>query len=149
MSKCDRGNYRPVSLTSVCCKILEQLIRDHIMMEYLLGNDLISDKRYGFISGRSTSLQLLHMLDKWTEYLEYRGQIDVLYSDFEKAFGKVPHIRLISKLYSYLINKTIVKWIQDFLSGRRFRVRVNLSYSLWSLVTSGIPQGIVLGPTLF
>ena len=82
------------------------------MMEYLLGNDLISDKRYGFIGGRSTSLQLLHMLDKWTESLEYRGQIDVLYcSDFEKAFGKVPHIRLISKLYSYLINKTIVKWI--------------------------------------
>ena len=149
MSKCDRGNYRPVSLTSVCCKILEQLIRDHIMMEYLLGNDLISDKQYGFISGRSTSLQPLHMLDKWTDYLEYGGQIDVLYSDFEKAFGKVPHIRLISKLYSYLINKTIVKWIQDFLSGRRFRVRVNLSYSLWSLVTSGIPQGIVLGPTLF
>ena len=60
-SKCDRGNYRPVSLTSVCCKILEQLIRDH-MMEYLLGNGLISDKQYGFISGRSTSLQLLHML---------------------------------------------------------------------------------------
>ena len=80
-------------------------------MEYLLGNDLISDKQYGFISGRSTSLQPLHMLDKWTDYLEYGGQIDVLYSDFEKAFDKVTHIRLISKLYSYLINKTIVKWI--------------------------------------
>jgi len=63
-SKCDRGNYRSVNLTSVCCRILEQLIRDR-MMEYLLGNRLISDKRYGFISGRSTSLQLLHMLDKW------------------------------------------------------------------------------------
>jgi len=88
------------------------------------------------------------MLDKWTEYLEYGGQIDVLYSDFEKAFDKVPHIRLICKLYSYGINKTIVKWIQD-LSGRRFRVRVNLSYSLWSFVTSGITQGSVLGTILF
>jgi len=81
--KSDRGNYRPVSLTSVCCKILEQLIRDH-MMAHLLGNGLISNKQYGFINGRATSLQLLHMLDKWTEYLEDGGQIDALYGDFEK-----------------------------------------------------------------
>jgi len=73
-SKSDRGNYRPVSLTSVCCKILEQLIRDH-MMAHLLGNSLISNKQYGFINGRVTSLQLLHMLDKWTEYLEDGGHI--------------------------------------------------------------------------
>ena len=73
----------------------------------------------------------------------------MLYSDFEKAFDKVPHIRLISKLYSYGISETIVKWIHNFLSGRRFRVRVNLSYSLWSLVTSWIPQRSVLGPILF
>ena len=53
------------------------------MMTYLLGNGLLSDKQYGFISGRSTSLQLFHMLDQWTDYLEYGGQIDVLYSDFE------------------------------------------------------------------
>ena len=54
-------------------------------MTYLLG--LLSNKQYGFISGRS--LKLLHMLDRWTDYLEYGGQIDVLYSDFEKAFDKV------------------------------------------------------------
>jgi len=60
-------------------------------MAHLLGNGLISNTQYGFIAGRSTSLQLLHMLDRWTEYLEYGGQIDVMYSDFEKAFDKVPH----------------------------------------------------------
>ena len=57
-SKSDRGNYRPISLTSVCCKILEQLIRDDLMA-YLLGNDLISNTQYEFVKGRSTSLQLL------------------------------------------------------------------------------------------
>ena len=84
--KSDRANYRPVSLTSVCCKLLESLIRDHIMT-YLLENDLLSHRQYGFIKGRSTMLQLLHMFDKWTEYLEGGGQ---------KAFDKVPHRRLIN-----------------------------------------------------
>ena len=65
------------------------------------------------------------------------------------AFDKVSLSRLISKLYSYGINKTVVKWIQDFLSGRRFRVQVNLSYSLWNLLTGGIPQSSVLNPILF
>ena len=67
-AKTDRGNYRPVSLTSVCCKLLESLIRD--AMSYLLDNSLISNRQYGFIKGRSTMLQLLHMMDKWTEFLE-------------------------------------------------------------------------------
>ena len=71
-------------------------------------NGLISNKQYGFIAGRSTSLQLLHMLDRWTEYLEYGGQIDVMYSDFEKAFDEVLHARLLSKLYSYGISNTVI-----------------------------------------
>ena len=55
------------------------------MMAHLLGNGLLSNKQYGFINGRATSLQLLHMLDKWTEYLKDGGQIDALYGDFEKS----------------------------------------------------------------
>ena len=83
--RADRSNYRPVSLTSVCCKILESLIRDHVMT-YLLQNNLLSNKQYSFIKRRSTSHQLLQMMDKWTEYLESGGQIDVIYTDFERAF---------------------------------------------------------------
>jgi len=87
-----RGNCKPVSLTSVCCKILGSIIGDQIM-HYLLHNDLLSSKQYGFIKNRSTSLQLLQIMDKWTEYLEHVGQIDVMYSDFKKAFDKISHIK--------------------------------------------------------
>jgi len=89
------------------------------------------------------------MLDRWTDYLECGGQIDVLYSDFEKAFDKVPHTRLLSKLHLYGISNLVINWIHDFITGRRYRVTVNLSYSPWSWVSSGIPQGSVLGPIIF
>jgi len=82
------------------------------MMNYLLDNKLLSTKQYGFIKNRSTALQLLHFMDKWTEYLEYEGQIDVMHSYFEKAFYKVPHKRLISKLTSYSFNSILINWIR-------------------------------------
>jgi len=80
------------------------------------------------------------MMDKWTEYLEIGGQIDVIYTDFEKAFDKVPHARLVSKLKSYGIADTLIDWITDFLHQRKYRVKVNCSYSDWERVTSGIPD---------
>ena len=82
-------------------------------------------------------------MDKWTEYLEQGGKLTVglMYSDFEKAFDKVSHSRLIYKLKLYGFSKDIITWIQDFLKYRKFRVRVNVSYSAWDSVTSGLPQG--------
>ena len=77
-SKSDRDSYRPISLTIVCCKIMETLIRNHIM-SYLLENKLLSNKQYGFIRGRSTMLQLLRMLDDWTNCFETGGLIDAIY----------------------------------------------------------------------
>ena len=58
-------------------------------------------------------------MDKWTEYLEYGGQVDVMYSDFEKAFDKVPHKRLISKLVPHGFNSTFINWIQDFFKKQK------------------------------
>jgi len=74
-------------------------------------------------------LQLLHMLDKWTEYLESGGQIDAVYTDFEKAFDKVPHKRLLSKLHSCEISDSMINWMKDFLAARK--------YSQWQLFIMG------------
>jgi hypothetical protein len=77
--KSDMGNYRPVSLTSIVCKVMESLIRDHIM-SHCIKYKLFSNKQYGFLKGRSTAIQLLHMLDKWTEFLETQIWISQSYS---------------------------------------------------------------------
>jgi len=77
------------------------------------------------------------------------GQLDVMYSDLKKAFDKVSHNRLIYKLKLYGFSNDIITWIQDFLKDRKFRVRVNVSYSAWDNVTSGLSQDSVLRPLLF
>jgi len=68
------------------------------------------------------------MMDKWTEYLESGGQIDVIYTDFEKVFSKGPHAGCVSKLKSYGITKTLIYWITDFLHQRKYTVKVNCNY---------------------
>jgi len=78
-------------------------------------------------------------MDSWTSYLKYGdGETDVVYNDFERAFDKVPHRRLISKLESYGINTTIINWIRDFPKARTFRVRVYNNYSAWRDIIRGI-----------
>ena len=81
-------NYRPVSPTCILCKVLESIIRNNIIRHFMQ-NNLFSSKQFGFIKGRSTVTQLLQILDKWTDWLESGGQIDVIYADLEKAFDKV------------------------------------------------------------
>ena len=93
-------NYRPVSLTSVICKLLETIIRDRTK-DFLVKHKLINPSHHGFLKARSCLTNLLCFLEEITKWVDEGSPVDVIYLDFQKAFDKVPHQRLILNLKSH------------------------------------------------
>ena len=141
-------NYRPISLTSHYSKLMENIIRME-MVSFMDEHGLMDDMQHGSRKGRSTVSQLLAQHDAALRMIEDGGVADIIYLDFSKAFDRVCHPILLSKLSRMGIRGNLLRWIKAWLQGRRQAVRVGQSLSKWLDVPTSVPQGSIIGPLLF
>ena len=141
-------NYRPVSLTSVTCKLLEHIICKYILT-HLEKYNILTSLNHGFRSGYSCETQLIVTLNNLLQSYDQNKQTDVVILDFSKAFDTVPHDKLMYKLEKYGIKGDLHKWLTSFLTKIEMRVVTEGEQSNKAVVESGVPQGTVLGLLLF
>lgn len=140
------NNYRPISKLCILAKLFESIIYDYFFWDV---SNLIIPEQHGFMRGRSVETNLVDYTEYLSNSLNKRVQVDVIYTDFSKAFDRVDHKILLARLSEYGVTGSLLKWFDSYLSDRSQAVSVGRYVSSLKHVSSGVPQGSHLGPLLF
>ena len=145
-NRCLKENYRPISLLPIVSKIYEKVLYSQISLHF---SPFFSASQCGFRKGHSTQNCLLFLLENWRKALDAKQSAGILLTDLSKAFDCLRHDLLLAKLYAYGMDFASLRYMYNYLSNRKQRVKINNDFSEWNDIKYGVPQGSILGPLLF